>query len=81
MNDIEFLDEDVSSFYKLIGTNVKRLRKEHKVTQIELALAIGHNSVAHISKAELNILNKHFSTEQLYKISKVLDVDMSEFFI
>jgi len=54
------------------------LRKEHKVTQMQLALAIGHNSVGHIAKAELHKYDKHFNLEQLYKISKVLDVSLHE---
>ena len=76
----EFTELELNSFYKLIGKNVKRLRKYNKITQLELALAIGHNSVGHISKAELNKYDKHFSIQNLYKISKVLKVDMAEFF-
>ena len=44
---------------------------------MELALAIGHNSVGHIAKAELYKYNKHFSLEQIYKIAKVLEVSPS----
>jgi len=45
---------------------------------MQLALAIGHNSVGHIAKAELYKYNKHFNLEQLYKISKVLDVSLHQ---
>jgi len=45
---------------------------------MQLALAIGHNSVGHIAKAELHKYDKHFNLEQLYKISKVLDVSLHE---
>ncbi len=62
----------------MIGSNVKRIRKEKKITQMELALAIGHNSVGHIAKAELCKYDKHFNLEQLYKISKVLDVSLHQ---
>jgi transcriptional regulator with XRE-family HTH domain len=47
---------------------------------MQLAHAIGHNSVGHVSKAEINKYNKRFSLEQLYKISKVLNVPISSFF-
>ena len=47
---------------------------------MQLALAINHTSVGHVAKAELYKYGKHFSLEQLYKISKVLDVKMSAFF-
>ncbi len=40
---------------------------------------IGHKSTSTIGKIEANIENKHFNIEQLYKISKVLKVDISIF--
>ena len=76
----DFSEEELESFYKKIGANVKRIRKEKGITQMQLALAINHNSVGHIAKAELCKYDKHFNLEQLYKISKIMDVDMNEFF-
>ncbi len=64
----------------MIGSNVKKIRKEKDITQMQLALAINHNSVGHIAKAELCKYGKHFNLEQLYKIAKVLDVEISDFF-
>ena len=75
-----FVEPDLELFYKKVGTTVKKYRKEKNITQMELALAINHNSVGHIAKAELYKYGKHFSLEQLYRISKVLDVKMSVFF-
>ena len=77
---VEFSDQELHTYYKKIGTNVKKLRNSKNMTQLQLALAIGHNSVGHIAKAELNAYNKHFSIENLYKIAKVLEVDMCDFF-
>lgn len=45
---------------------------------MQLALAIGHNSVGHIAKAELYKYDKHFSLEQLFKISRVLGVSLHD---
>jgi len=45
---------------------------------MQLALAIGHNSVGHIAKAELHKYNKHFNLEQLYKIAHILHVDIHQ---
>ena len=45
---------------------------------MQLALAIGHNSVGHVAKAELCKYDKHFNLEQIYKISKVLDVNLHD---
>lgn len=75
----DFTEEELESFYKIIGNNVKKVRQNKSVTQMQLANAIGHNSVGHIAKAELNKYGKHFSIENLYKISKILDVPISVF--
>ena len=77
MNTFDFSEEELADFHKKIGTNVKKCRKEKGITQIQLALAIGHNSVGHVAKAELNKYGKHFSLEQIYKISKVLNIEIS----
>lgn len=76
----DFTEEELEHFYKIVGNNVKRIRQNKSVTQMQLANAIGHNSVGHIAKAELNKYGKHFSIENLYKISKILDVPISTFF-
>ena len=78
MKMVTFSDEELNTFYKKIGSNVKKIRSEKNFTQMELALSIEHNSVGHIAKAELGKYGKHFNLEQLYKISKVLDVKLSE---
>ncbi len=78
MKIVSFSDKELNTFYKKIGSNVKRARKEKNFTQMELALSIEHNSVGHIAKAELYKYGKHFNLEQLYKISKVLDIKLSE---
>jgi transcriptional regulator with XRE-family HTH domain len=76
----DFSEEELEAFYKKIGENVKRIRKEKGITQMQLALAINHNSVGHIAKAELVKYDKHFNLEQLYKIAFILEIDISEFF-
>jgi len=73
-------DEKVLQIYKTIGNNVKRIRKEKNVSQMQLALAIGHKAVGTISMAELCINNKHFNIEHLVKIADVLEVELTDFF-
>ena len=41
---------------------------------------MGYKSVSLVSSAELYTKKKHFNIEHLYKISKICDVDISEFF-
>lgn len=79
-NLIELTDYDLQQFHKRIGSNVKKLRQEKGVTQLELSQAIGHKAVSLISVAEINHNNRHFNLEQLYKISLALECDMCEFF-
>jgi len=73
-------DEKMLSIYKTIGENVKRIRKEKNISQMQLSLAIGHKAVGTISMAELCINNKHFNIEHLVKIADVLEVDLNDFF-
>ncbi len=47
---------------------------------MKLANAIGHQNATFLGKAELLAENKHFNLEHLYKISEVLEIDISEFF-
>ena len=77
MKHCNFSEEELASFYTKVGHNVKKFREKRGYTQMELALAIGHNSVGHIAKAELYKYNKRFSLEQIYKIAKVLEVSPS----
>jgi transcriptional regulator with XRE-family HTH domain len=80
---LEFMDideNDIKTFQNLVAQNVKRIRKERNFTQTELALTIGHKSVSTIGKIEANLDNKHYNLEQLYKISRALNVDVCTFF-
>ena len=78
MEIYDFNEGELENFYKKIGKNVKKYREIKGVTQMELAHTIGHNSVGHIAKAELYKYEKHFNLEQLYKISKALDIKVSD---
>ena len=73
-------DTYINDFHKIIGLNVKRLRKEKDLSQLDLAHKIGHKSVSIISCAEINHKNNHFNIEHLLKIAYVLEVDIFEFF-
>jgi transcriptional regulator with XRE-family HTH domain len=64
----------------MIGANVARCRKSKGMSQLDLALAIGLKSSGLISVAEIYHNKRRFNVEHLYKISQVLEVDISEFF-
>ncbi|MCX6077495.1 MAG: helix-turn-helix transcriptional regulator [Campylobacterales bacterium] len=79
MKQITITDEKMLEIYKMIGQNVKNIRAEKGVSQLALAMAIGHKAVGTISMAEICLNNKHFNIEHLMKIAEVLEVDVCEF--
>jgi len=80
MKYIEFTDKEIDEVYLLITGNIKKIRKSKNITQLDLALTIGHKSMSTIGKIEAGLENKHYNVAQLYKISKILEVDICEFF-
>lgn len=80
MKECTISDEKMRETYKKIGLNVKKIRQSKKVSQLALALAIGHKAVGVVSMAELCTNNKHFNIEHLVKIAEVLEVDVCDFF-
>ena len=74
------MNKEIKKFYKKIGENVKKKRVEKGYSQLDLALEIGIKSVAFYSNCENLKYNKHFNLEHLYKLSKILNVDICEFF-
>jgi len=79
LEHIEIDDEEIRTFYETIARNVKKVRKSKNVTQLDLALTIGHKSVSTIAKIEAGLENKHYNLEHLYKISKALEEDICVF--
>ena len=76
----EIVFSDIDALYKRIGQNVAKIRKSKKISQLDLALAIGLKSVGLISVAEIYHNKKHFNIEHLDKIATILEVDICEFF-
>ena len=73
-------DTELEATYKLIGQNIKRLRKERNISQLDMALAIGQKAVSFYVNSENVANNKKFNLEHLIKIARVLDVDICELF-
>ena len=64
--------------YVVVGRNIQKIRKEHNLTQVQLADAIGYNegTIANIE----NNSYATFSLEFLYIIAKELNVPITDFF-
>ena len=80
MDYLSITDKDIGKLHRVIAMNVKKIRKEKNVNQLDLALTIGHKSMSTIGKIEAGLEHKHYNIEQLYKISKALDVSINDFF-
>ncbi len=80
MDTIDINEDDLQEFYSIVSTNVIRLRKNQKVSQLELATSIGHTSATFLGKAEILAENRHFNMEHIYKIATALNVDICELF-
>ncbi len=50
-------DEQIDTYYKLIGQNVKKQRNKKGLTQLQLSQCMGHKSVGLISQSELYLKN------------------------
>ena len=76
----DFTDEKREAFYKLVGKNVSRIRKKHKLSQLKLSELMGHKSTSLLSGAEIYYNKQHFSLEHIALISFILNEDINEFF-
>ena len=78
---IEDLDELTDNIHNIISYNVIKYRKMNNYTQLKLALDIGLSGNAFIARAEKRVQNAHFNIEHIVKISAILKVDITKFFI
>ena len=74
-----FNKDDENYIYGVVGLNVKKYRKEKKLTQAKLAEKINY-SLSFVSGLESK-KHQSFSLGALYRISLILGVDMYKFFI
>jgi transcriptional regulator with XRE-family HTH domain len=78
VEDIE--DSKIDDFYKLIGSNVKKIRNKRGISQLQLSQALGHKSVGLVLQSELYLKKQHFNIKHLYQIAYILDVPITTFF-
>lgn len=76
-DDLESFSEEILN---IVSKNVLKYRKDKGLTQMQLALEIGMSGGAYLGRAEIRKKNHHFNIKHLAKISKILDVDICEFF-
>lgn len=74
------IDKDNNKYvYEIVSKNIKKIRKEKGLTQVQLADKTFYNegTIANIE----NRSETSFSLELVYVIAKALNVPMKEFFI
>lgn len=75
----DFTEDEIYEFHNKVSLKVKELRKEKNLSQLDLALELGLKNSSFISHAENpKISTHHFSIEHLYKISKILNIELSD---
>lgn len=68
----------LDDFYINIGNNVKNYRIEKNISQLELAISIGHKSTSFLSNCENYKYKEHFNLEHLFLIAHVLEIDICD---
>lgn len=72
--------KEIDDFYTKVSARVRELREQRGISQLDLALEIGIKSVAFYSNCECNRYDKHFNLEHIYKLCKVFNLSLVEFF-
>ncbi|MEA1910098.1 MAG: helix-turn-helix transcriptional regulator [Spirochaetota bacterium] len=78
MDQDELLEQEAEAFLDAISKNVERIREEKGMTKLDVSRELGFMAPDHYSRMELRANGKHFNLKHLYKLSKILDVDVSE---
>lgn len=73
-------EAEADDFFRTVSMNVKRIRQEKGMSQLEVALSIGQKSSGFYANAENFAHGKHFNLLHLLKLSKLFGVPIEEFF-
>lgn len=76
----EKLELEAEAFLDLVSKNVERIREEKNMTKLDVSRQLGFMYPDHYSRMELRSNDKSFNIKHLYKLSKIFEVPMSEFF-
>ena len=77
----ESLEQEAENFLDIVSKNVERIREEKNMTKLDVSRQLGFMYPDHYSKMELRANNKSFNIKHLYKLSKIFDTPISDFFI
>jgi transcriptional regulator with XRE-family HTH domain len=72
------LELEAEQFLDRVSANVVKARKAKGFSQLQLATEMGYKSASYLGRIEIRSDGQHFHLAQLYKIAKILDIDISE---
>lgn len=72
------LDKEAELFLNRVSSNVIKARQAKGFSQLQLATEMGYKSASYLGRMEIRKNGQHFHLVQLYKISRVLSIDISE---
>ena len=78
MDQDELFEQEAEAFLDTISKNVERVREDKGMTKLDVSRELGFMAPDHYSRMELRADGKHFNLKHLYKLSKILDVPVSE---
>lgn len=79
MDQDELFEQEAEAFLDTISKNVERVREAKGMTKLDVSRELGFMAPDHYSRMELRANGKHFNLKHLYKLSKILDVSVSDF--
>ena len=76
----EITGEETDKLHKKVSENVRKIRLNKNLTQLDVSLALGLSNPSFVTNAESLNSSKKFNLNQLYKLSIIFDVELCEFF-
>ncbi|QQF52183.1 helix-turn-helix transcriptional regulator [Campylobacter fetus] len=73
-------EQENEEFFDLVAKNIKEIRQNLGLSQLETALSIGQASSGFYANMENNAHGKHFNLLHLFKLSKLFNCDICDFF-
>lgn len=66
---------DYDDFMNCIASNIARIRKEKKISQLEMSLRLGFRSTSFYAHAEICSMDKRFNLRHIFHIAQILEID------
>lgn len=67
-----------NEFLDAVVAKIKKLRKERKISQLDLALILGHKSPNYVAKIETRRHGVNYNLHHIYTIARAFELDFTE---